>query len=344
MLPNVSHPLDPLTTFCDVYQLLRKQTTWWADSAWLRFAAQAAALSPANAHDTVQRIRATADALSLTAPWYAALASPLRLVVGATLVQIGDTAEAFSAEVKAVRHLFRKAGLHLSGSPAIKAILAMRVISDSQPATAPAVERLRLIFAQLKRRHWWLTGGEHVTACAILSQCPLTPGELSVISDGIYHQLLEHDYPRGSSLWAAATILPALCLPAKQAASRFIALSEMVRARFTGPWMVDGDALAMLCFLDHHTERIITRLEEVIDVLRGLEPVQFAEVNVHVAADLVFLDLVRFDTNMRMITDMDEMGRVRALIRLQRALSLLLVQVPSTPVMVGGGTWPTPGL
>ena len=76
--------------------------------------------------------------------------------------------------------------------------------------------------------------------------------------------------------------------------------------------------------------------------LSELAPVEFAEVDFNVAADLVFLDLVRFDKHLHPFSGDAALARMYELIRLQRAASLLLVKVPAAPVLAGDSAWPFP--
>jgi hypothetical protein len=75
----------------------------------------------------------------------------------------------------------------------------------------------------------------------------------------------------------------------------------------------------------------------VTSKLIDLVPVQFAEVTFSVAIDLVFMDLVRFDPLLRPYTDEEGMDRIRSLIRIQRAASLLPMHNPALPVIAGSG-------
>jgi len=344
MQPTLAHALNPLERFREIYLLLGANPIGTVDHGWLRFAAQSAVLRPAAPADTAAAIRKISEQLQKQSHWYEALASPVRLVVAATLIQTGDTPEAFHDEVEKAHHVFRTAGFHLSGWNLIKSILAMRVLSEGQSINLPEVERMHQIFLQMKAHHWWLTGSEDVVACALLSTCDGTPEEISGIAEGIYRRLHEADLAAGNHLQTAANILPLSGLSAKAAADRFLSLTGIIQARSMPLWREEFDAIALLSLLDHEPDRIVTRLQEATTMLDNLAPIQFATVNFNVAADLVFLDLVRYDSHLRSLNTPEERERVQDRIRLQRATSLILVQVPPPVVVMGEAGWPLSGL
>src|SRR5580658_4984249 len=113
--PEPSPLVDSMDRFREIYQALGPGSRWWNDSAWLRFSAQAAVMGTASPIESAQAIEAAAENLYKHAHWYDALASPLNLVVAATLVQTSDSVEAFTADVASASKLLREAGFHLGG-------------------------------------------------------------------------------------------------------------------------------------------------------------------------------------------------------------------------------------
>jgi len=343
MIPILSQTLDPFERFREIYLALGSGPRWWTEGSWLCFAAQAAVLRPVAPAETARTIHALADELAQHAHWYEALASPLNLVAAAILAQGNESADDFIADLESAHHLFRDHGFHLSGMHAVKAVLVLHVLSHYTPVTESVILRMTSIYAQLKLQHWWLTGGDDVPVCALLASCPGAPEEIVGIAGGAYDLLREKDFLFGHHLRTAANILTLCGLPATVTTQRFCALAECLRAQRPKLWTDQYDSIALLCLLDHDPQRVVTRIDEVTSKLIGLVPVQFAEVTFSVAIDLVFLDLVRFDPQMRPHTDIEGMDHIRSLIRMQRAASLLPMNNPVLPVIAGAIGWPLAG-
>lgn len=339
MRPTWLHTIDPVARYKKLYQALDAQSAWFSENAWLRFAAQAAVMQPAAPENTAHAIKAVSNQLAQRARWYEALSSPLNFVVAATLVQIGETAEAFDAEVESARALFHAAGFHSRGRSEIMAILALQVLSEGKPTTAPTIQRMRRIYEAMKQHHWWLTGNDDLPVCAILTTCRGTPEEIAGTANGIYQTLRDAGFKASNHLQAAANLLPLTGLPATMASVRFQALASEFQTHALSIWREDYDALALLSLLDHGPDRIVERFQSVYDQLNELQPAILGEVNFNIAADLTFLDLARFDRALRPLTDPPEVERMHALIRLQRAASTTLVTIPPTPIVMDQVGW-----
>jgi hypothetical protein len=249
----------------------------------------------------------------------------------------------FIADLESAHRLFRNHGFHISGKHALKTVLVLHVLSHHTPVTETVILRMTSIYAQLKLKHWWLTGGDDVPVCALLASCPGTPEEIVGSAEGAYDLLREKDFLSGHHLRTAANVLTLCGLPAAVATQRFCALAECLRGNLPKLWTDQYDSIVLLCLLDHDPQRVVARIDEVTSKLIGLVPVQFAEVTFSVAVGLVFLDLVRFDPLLRPYADNEGMDHMRALIRTQRAASLLPMHNPVMPVIVGTIGWPLAG-
>ena len=324
--------------FTDIYRALGPGTRWWSDSAWLRFAAQAAIMRTSSPEDTARLIETYAEDLYRHAHWYDALASPVNLVVAATLVQTADTVAAFTAEVGSARQLLHSSGFHVGGSHLITTVLILRVLANGTPATKSIIDRMRQIYLQMQGKHWWLTGRSEVPVCALLAAVDGTPEQLSQAMEATYARLQSHHLTAGHDLLTAARILLLRGCPGSAATDRFLGIADVLASKAQPFFHGDYDGLALLCLLDHTPSDIVQRLNRMAETLADLPPLQFLDVNATIAADLVFLDLVRLDAQMHPFTQPEDQKRVDGLLRLQLAVSLLLVQVPSISAVEGGAT------
>jgi hypothetical protein len=336
------HPMPTMTEapfdrFRAIYLALDGDTCWWSDGAWLRFAAQAAILSQATPKEIARAIRHMADQLQQHVQWYDALSSPLNLIVAATLVQRNDTVKSFNAEMTSVSQLLSEAGVRLGGAALIRTVLAMHYLGDGAAASEPSVQRIIQLYAIMKEKHWWLTGRGDIFACALLAS---SDGPVTVIEgkvEAIYSLLLDHGFNRGHHVLIAANILTLAKSTATAAADRFLALIECVHSRSLALWTENYDALALMSLLDHDPERIAVRLDWMTTALQTFKPLPNATINFSIAADLVFLELVRLDDNLCAISDPAALERVEQLIRYQSAVSLMMVDVPKVQLRMVPG-------
>ncbi len=283
-------PDQPLDRFLAIFPILKKDHAW--QGSWLRFAAQAAVSAPGEPRDVAAAILRMADALRADTSWLDALHSPLRYLVAAMLVQAGDSAVAFEAELVRTRSLFRQVGIVHGGIYEVMAILLMRAAADRDPIAMEQVERLRAIYLQLKRHHWWLTSAHDLPTCALLIGLQGTPEEVGRQVEEHYRLLSNDGFSTGVQLQQAAHILPLLRLPAPQAVHRYGELARRFAKHGSPPWRQDYEAIAMLSLLDQDVETITALCLTIYDRLKGIRPVLHHEVLIDLAANLTFLDLI----------------------------------------------------
>ena len=325
---------DPFDRFRDIYLALDGDACWWSDGAWLRFAAQAAVLSSRTPLDTAQAIRVMADHLKRHAHWYEALSSPLNLVVAATLVRNNESVDTFNAEMTSSFHMLHEAGLSLGGTALIKTVLAMRTLSEGVPMSAEGVQRIRQLYGIMKSKHWWIIGTGDICVCALLASSNGLSPVIAGIAEAIYLRLLDRGFSRGHHVLIAANILSLANSAPTTAADHFLTLIDRVHSLGLALVTENYDALALLSLLGHEPERIAVRLDIMMKAMQALKPLPCAAINVSIAADLVFLEMVRLDGDLHELCDPAAIERKNQLIRYQSAISLMMVDVPQVQLLL----------
>lgn len=312
-------PHDPLARFCDLYAALNAERGWWNDASPLRFAAVAALSCPGDAGAVAAAIRGTADALKAESGWFGTLTSQLRFVVAALLVLHEDRVPDFLAEVRRVRELFRHTGVRRTAVHETMAILILRLQARQQPITHSVVDQFTAIFQEMKKYHWWLTGPEDLPACALLARHQVPAGEIGAEIESIYTALPRAGCSTGDPLQTAANILYLAGLGPDEAAGRYAALMVGFRAAGVSIWQSDYDELAILTFLDHPAERVIETVLRHREVMKGLRPQPDRLLTFNLAASIAFLELVRLDADLKLITDAKALLDMQAVINNQHA-------------------------
>jgi hypothetical protein len=217
-------------------------------------------------------------------------------------------------------------------------VLILRVLAGGSPTSMPIVERMHAIYLQMKKKHWWLTGRGEVPVCALLSSLHSGPEEIADTVEGIYKRLHDHHLIAGRDLRTASYMLALRGLPACETTDRFVAIVELLHAK-SHPLFHDAyDKIALLSLLNHGPDKILQRLDHMTDMLTDLAPLQFTDVNFTIATDLAYLDLVALDDQMHPLIRSEDLHRMQVLIRLQRAASLVFVNVPAIAPVEGGST------
>ena len=320
MMSQTPHlPVNPLNRFQDLYESLNADRGWFSDPSPLRFAAMTAITCQGTPAVVASSIRNMAEEIKRLSGWFGELNSSLRFIVSAILVQNGDDAGDFLAEVKHGRELFRRAGLRRGGIYETMAILILRLQNDLAPVTAEAIERFKAIYEEMKRHHWWLTGPDDFPACAILVGQETLPNEIGRDIEQIYQALKESGFSTGDPLQSAANLLYLARLDPAVAAGRYSELANGFRQNGVAIWQSDYDELAILTFLNHASYRVVDCVLEHRKAMEKLNPKPDRSLTFNLAASIAFIELVQLDENLEAITDAKALMDMQAIINAQQA-------------------------
>jgi hypothetical protein len=319
MAPTPYLPEDPLARFGDMYEALNAERRWWREAAPLRFAAMAALTCPGMPQAVAAAIREITKNIGAESGWFGRLDSRLRFIVAAMLLAQGDTARNFLEEVKRVREMFRAAGLRRAAVYETMAILILRMHARQAPITETTIRRFHAVYDEMKRHHWWLTGPDDFPACAILTGQDESPTHIGQTIEDIYQSLRGEGFSTGNPLQTAANILYLSRLDAREAALRYRSLAEGFRSNRVAIWQSDYDELAILTFLSHPPNRIVDHVVKNREAMKTLRPKPGRSLTFNLAASITFLELVRVDRNLKVITDVKALLDMQAIINAQQA-------------------------
>ena len=319
------HSMIPLERYRDIIAAIGAKRESWADSFWMRFAAQAAVLCPDPPEQLAKRIHHIASALQQRTAWYRTLASPVRFVVAAMLIQHHIPVADFLGECDRASEVFKEVGLHHHGFYETMAVLILRLSAKHPAPSLIQADRIKSLYDHMKGFHWWLTGPSDLPACAALASCP-GPAEVVVAHvEDAYQQLKASGLARNHHLQTAANLLPVLGVPIDEGVSRYRALKMAFEVR-NGVLDVESyDALVVLALIHQTTDIIINRLFSVREELDLFQPEQCGPANFLIAADLTVLDLVRFGPDQEQIRQPQDVESMMATIHAFHIASAVLV-------------------
>jgi hypothetical protein len=312
-------PEDPLARFRDLYEALNAKRPWWREASPLRFAAMAALTCPGTPRSVAAGIRRIGENLRAESGWFGRLDPRLRFIVAAMLLAHGDKARSFLAEVKRVRGMFRTAKMRRAAAYETMAILILRTRAQQTAITETTIRRFKAIYDEMKRHHWWLTGPDDFPACAILTGQDESPTRIGETIEEIYQSLRSHGFSRGDPLQTAANILYLARLDGYKAAQRYHRLAEGFRNNRVAIWQSDYDELAILTFLNHPPHRIVDHVLKNREAMKAIRPKPDRSLTFNLAASITFLELVRVDRHLEVITDAKALLDMQAIINAQQA-------------------------
>ncbi len=289
------NPATPLDRYRALISHLVRDDDAWEDAFWLRVAAQTAVLIPDPPEALARRIRTVAEGLHRRADWFQTLSSPVRFVLAAMLLQHRIDPEDFIDTHDHIADLMTELGLRHGRFYEAVAVVILMMSPTREYANKAGMERVKALYEEMKRFHWWLTGTHDLPACAALCDCVGTPEDVVSLVEDAYQALHRAGMPHGERLQTAANLLPLAGIGIDEALDRYRVLHTTLD-RYAGA--VDPrhyESLALLCLLDPHRPgqepgRVIERWTRTTAHLDDLQGAERGETNLVIAADLTFLD------------------------------------------------------
>jgi hypothetical protein len=311
-------PDDPAGRFREVYEALNAERPWWDDASALRFAAVSATTCPGPAEQVAASIREIAEQIKAAAGWFGPLRSHLRFIVAAILLQYDDDVAAFQDEVQHTRAIFREAGVRRDEIHETIAILILRIQNDRRPIERATVERVRALYEEMKRYHWWFTGPDDLPACALLAGRDETAQRIGERAEGIYQALAGSGFASGDSLQNAANVLAVGESPAEEVAARCAALAAGFRDGGVRIWQSDYDEIAILALLDRSTGEVVEPVLRHRETMTTLRPKPDRSMTFNLACNVTFLEFLR-DENLQVIAQAKTLMDMQSIIRARQA-------------------------
>ena len=298
--PPTRAAIDPLARFGELFAAFDAGRGFWGDLAPLRLAAASLVTTPGDAAELAARVRARDTEL---APhyggWTSSVADSVRLVLAATLVRTGESADDFAAATARVQALMRTAKVRRAGMHEIVAAMILRRVVQGEPELHH-VERMRGIYECMKHHHWFLTGPEDLAASAMLIGCAGTPDQIGDHVEAIYRRLA--DAPkiwRGDDLQTAANVLGLVALAPEEAASRVLAIATALRERGIKVRGGEYDEVAVLAFLPRSAATVAERVAAMRDRIVAELAWHESTTGTSLAADLAFVEMLQAEPDAR---------------------------------------------
>ncbi|MBC8069530.1 MAG: DUF4003 family protein [Deltaproteobacteria bacterium] len=325
--PSRPAVIEPLVRFGQLYAALDAGRGTLGDRAPLRLAAVTLIGVPGETDELVARVRAADAELAPSFGWTSSVDSSVRMVLAAALVRTGESVASFVAGSQRVSALIKAAGIRWAGVHGVLAGMVLRRVVGGEPSEGD-VDRMRAIHAVMKKHHWFLTGPEDLTTCAMLIGKPGSPQEIGDHVEAIYRRLA--NAPKtwgGDQLQSAAGVLALVGLGPDEAADRFLAVATALRAGGVKIGQAEYDEVAVLSFVPRGAEVIATEVAELR--MRIDAELSWAEdaMATSLAVNLSFVRLVadEADTRVAALADAKLLLDMQSIVAMRQAASVAVM-------------------
>lgn len=318
--------IDPLDRFRALYAALDHERGIFGDRAPLRLVAVTLVTVPDDVGPLVARVRATDAELASHFGWTSSVDRSVRMVLAASLVRSGESVADFAAGSERVAALMKEAGIKHGGIHRTLAGLVLRRAVGHEPSRAH-VDRMRGIHAAMKKHHWFLTGAEDLTTCAMLVGKPGSVQEVADHIEAIYRRLA--DAPKtwgGDPLQLAAGVLALVELAPHEAADRFLEVASALRASGVKIGQAEYDEVAVLTFVPRSADVIAADVAELRSRLDGDLSWTESSMATSLATNLAFVRMVAAEPDGRV----GALADAKALLDMQSIVAMRQAAVVAT--------------
>jgi hypothetical protein len=248
---------DPLARFLELHACFDRDRGTFGDRVPLRLAAVTLVPTQGDPAELVARVRARDAELAPHFGWFSSVDKSVRLVLAAALVRADEPAQSFVAALEHGQTLMRGAGMRRGGVHEVLAMLVLRRVVKEAAITPEHIARFQAIYEESKRHHWFLTGPEDFTTCAMLVGKRGSPEEIGEHVEAIYRALA--DAPKtwgGEALQTAAHVLALVDVTPEEVTRRFLDIATALRDRGIRIGVTEYDEVAVLSFVPRAIDRI----------------------------------------------------------------------------------------
>lgn len=284
---------DLFARFLALHRAFDAGRSRFADVVPLRLAALALVGVDGDAEELAARVRSYDTTLASHFGWFSGLDPSVRFVIAATLIRTGEDPPTFLAMLDRGRSLMRVANLPRDGAHEVLAILVLRRMIAPQELGGVHVDRLRSIYEEMKRRHWFLTGAGDLTACAMLYGREGTAQEICAHVDAIYERLA--GAPKiwgGDALQTAANLLGLVDVPPEAAVTRFLEVATALRDAGVKVRQSEYDDVAVLSFVARPAVQVAQMVVDYLAEIRDTLGRKMGDDATGVAANLTFVRML----------------------------------------------------
>jgi hypothetical protein len=276
--------MDPVTSYLQTFEALRRQKRWSTNTMVLRFAALS--LASAELSDPHAQLEKTASELRRRAGWFGPLRSDIRYMVAAMLLRRGLSAAKVHPQVVRTRKALRQYRLPRSSISATFAALLLVLHEDGAAVPVLHLQRMESIYQCWKQEHRFLTGQDDLPAAALHAVRDESAESLSQRVEEAYRSLHRAGFRRGNPLQLVSHIMALDGRGLVKAVERFRRITQSFQ---DGGMRISGaryDEVAILALLQEPPAKLAQQVLGYFESVRAARPRPGKEIAFSLAAGI----------------------------------------------------------
>jgi len=318
-MPPLPPASEALPRFLAVARALRAGGGFLDDWTALQHSALALPLVEGEPEELARSMRERMAELRAGASWWRRLSGSLRAFAATSLIQTGETAVGFYAELERARRAFRLAKLPRDSMSEVLGFLVLRDQSPGQRVRESDIARMGELFREIKKDHRWLLGAGEYPTLALLALTDTPAPEIARRVEALLVRLEERGFRSRGRLLPIAQLLFFAPEADLVACARFEALWKEFQAAGLRMFASDYDELALLAFANRPAREIVSRVLEHREQIRTLKPRPSRDIGFSLACATAFLELVGGDPKLRKLSKAQAALQVRSILAARQA-------------------------
>jgi hypothetical protein len=314
-----SHTDSAVDRFLTLARELRRTGNRLDDWAVLRHAAVTLPFVQIDPLKLAGRFRVAVRELDDATRWWHAANGSVRYAIAASLVRQEESAAAFLAELQRVQALFRSAKLPRASLSEIQAFITLREDAPHGRPTAAQVERMRELFAEIRKDHRWLLGAGEYPTVALLAQTDAPASEIARRVEAMLVRLEERGFGARGRLMPASQMLFFAHDADAVVCGRFEALWSAFKERGLRMGAGDYEEVALLTYLPRPAGEVARTVLSHRAELETLRPRPGREIGFSLGCSTAFAEIVGADKKLQRLALTQSSIQVRMLIAARTA-------------------------
>lgn len=295
---------------------------WWESAAILRDSALALTTIPGDTREIAARLRAVAEELRTSQPWYRR--SSIEVLLAAQLLRTGRTVSSMNVEVERAAALFRAHWRISGGISEVLSTLALADTARDGRVAEAQVARLASLYAGIQADHPYLTQESDWPLCALLTLVEGEPLTIARRVEDLYEGLRSEGFGRCDALQNAALALALVPRAPTLLVKQFRAVYDGFAAAGLRMGAEGYDEVAILCFAAADPAVVVATLLRHRERIAVLTPRPDRQTSFSLAAGTALLELMRDAPLAGLARHADATVRILGILAAQRAAVALM--------------------
>lgn len=257
--------------------------------------------------------------LKRTARWWESTKGSVRYVIAASIVRQATSVAEFLGEAKKASALFRAARLPRGSVSELQAFITLRESSPDGRVTASQVNRMRDLYAEIKKDHPWLLGAGEYPTIALLSTSDTSASEIARRVEGVLKDLESRGFKGRGTLMPPAQLLFLSPDRDTEACNRFEALWREFKRLGLRMHSGDYDEVALLAFLPLDAGRIAQAVLDDRAEINTLRPKPGRDIGFSLACSTAHMRLAGGDKKHKRLAHTQVAIQVRSILASRQA-------------------------